>query len=94
MQKETVLTLANTARATIMADVEQNLVSRVDNLTNQVANKANLTTVQALEVEVANKADKSSVTQDIVFIKEVDFVNGSFTTGTIKVLDGIIVEIL
>lgn len=53
-----------------------------------------ITDVTNLGTELSNKANKSTVTQNIVVVTGVDFTLQTVTTTTIKIVDGIIVEII
>lgn len=68
--------------------------SRLSDSREPLAHTHEMTDVVGLDVELANKADKSVVTQDIVVVTGVDFVAQTITTATVKVVDGIIVEII
>lgn len=68
--------------------------SRLSDSREPLAHTHEITDVVGLDVELANKADKSAVTQDIVVVTGVDFVAQTITTATVKVVDGIIVEII
>lgn len=50
--------------------------------------------VTNLGTELSNKANKSMVTQNVVVVTGVDFTLQTVTTTTIKIVDGIIVEII
>ena len=68
--------------------------SRLSDSREPLAHTHAITDVVGLDVELANKADKSVVTQDIVVVTGVDFVAQTIITATVKVVDGIIVEII
>lgn len=68
--------------------------SRLSDSREPLAHTHEITDVVGLDVELANKADKSAVTQDIVVVTGVDFVAQTITTATVKVVDGIITEII
>ena len=68
--------------------------SRLSNDRNPLAHTHELADIANLDVQLANKADKSTVTQDIIIVTEVDFVAQTVTTATVKVVDGIITEII
>lgn len=68
--------------------------SRLSDSREPLAHTHEMTDVVGLDVELANKADKSAVTQDIVVVTGVDFVAQTVTTATVKVVDGIITEII
>ena len=68
--------------------------SRLSDSREPLAHTHEMTDVVGLDVELANKADKSVVTQDIVVVTGVDFVAQTIDTTTIKIVDGIIVEII
>ena len=56
--------------------------------THTIADVTNLST------ELSNKANKSTVTQNVVVVTGVDFTLQTVTTATIKIVDGIITEII
>lgn len=68
--------------------------SRLSNDRNPLAHTHELADIANLDVQLANKADKSTVTQDIIIVTGVDFVAQTITTATVKVVDGIITEII
>ena len=68
--------------------------SRLSDSREPLAHTHEMTDVVGLDVELANKADKSAVTQDIIIVTGVDFVAQTITTATVKVVDGIITEII
>lgn len=68
--------------------------SRLSDSREPLAHTHEMTDVIGLDVELANKADKSAITQDIVVVTGVDFVAQTITTATVKVVDGIITEII
>lgn len=68
--------------------------SRLNNDRNPLAHTHELVDIVNLDVQLANKADKSTVTQDIIIVTGVDFVAQTITTATVKVVDGIITEII
>lgn len=68
--------------------------SRLSDSREPLAHTHEMTDVIGLDTELANKADKSAVTQDIVVVTGVDFVAQTITTATVKVVDGIITEII
>lgn len=68
--------------------------SRLSDSREPLAHTHEMTDVIGLDVELVNKADKSAVTQDIVVVTGVDFVAQTVTTATVKVVDGIITEII
>lgn len=68
--------------------------SRLSDSREPLAHTHEMTDVVELDVELANKADKSAVTQDIIIVTGVDFVAQTITTATVKVVDGIITEII
>lgn len=68
--------------------------SRLSDSREPLAHTHEMTDVVGLDTELANKADKSVVTQDIVVVTGVDFVAQTITTATVKVVDGIITEII
>lgn len=92
--KDGVLTISNRAQLQTVEGGAAELINRIDNLSNQLANKADKTTVEALSGVVANKADKSSVTANLTIVTDVDFVEGTTTTAVLKIVNGIITEIL
>lgn len=68
--------------------------SRLSDSREPLAHTHEIIDVVGLDVELANKADKSVVTQDIVIVTGIDFVAQTVTTTTIKIVDGIITEII
>lgn len=53
-----------------------------------------ISNITGLQTSLDGKADKSTVTQNIVVVTGVDFVAQTVNTTTIKIVDGIIVEII
>lgn len=68
--------------------------SRLSDSREPLAHIHAITDVVGLDVELSNKADKSTVTQNIVVVTGVDFTLQTVTTTTIKIVEGIITEII
>lgn len=68
--------------------------SRLSDSRIPLAHTHAITDITNLSTELTNKADKSTVTQNIVVVTGVDFTLQTVTTTTIKIVDGIIVEII
>lgn len=68
--------------------------SRLSNDRNPLAHTHAITDITDLSTELANKADKSTVTQNVVVVTGVNFTTQTITTATVKVVDGIITEII
>lgn len=68
--------------------------SRLSDSRTPLAHTHAITDITNLSTELINKADKSIVTQNIVVVTGVDFVAQTINTTTIKIVDGIIVEII
>ena len=81
------------------ANVSAHQINNVFGLQSALNGKANMvhthsiSDVSGLQSALDSKADKSSVTQVITVITNVDFVNQTVDTANINIVDGIIVEI-
>lgn len=68
--------------------------SRLSDSRIPLAHTHTIADVTNLSTELSNKANKSTVTQNVVVVTGVDFVLQTVTTITIKIVDGIITEII